>query len=463
MKRFLFLLAMVGMVAQSAQAADFNHMPEFRFDYTNNMNDDDFVLRTGLLWTTTWKQDNLAARIQLVHTNRWSRLWVADWHRTSGESMSAHHHRHGSAYGSLKLAEASVRWDIMDKMYFAIGRSAKTFGSGKHVSDDADSDFMPRTFDGLSLNYDTGFGWVKVFYSSRKMAMDAAGREAIRQRDVQAGTGIAQQHRQHAREARNRQMEAVGANFDFEGGGILPNLNVHAMQVWDARPVPVQPVAAGAEAPDRTKRIRAAVNLMGEFEMSDMMKIGYDGTFAYVTGDARPMIPSAAAGTVPPATDRSVKAYMWDAMLSVDMSMFKVWAGMHQDTGDKGSTPEDEGYDPFFYDRYNNAGFMNAVNWGNLTYYYFGASAMVPGIDTNVAAYYYMFKNSVAVNETPAPDQEGSELDIVVSRKCSDNVSTSIRYSVLMPKEGSKMAGLNGQPVDREKQQQIYWYTSITF
>lgn len=436
MRQFLLVLALVGLVAQSAQAVEVNHSPEFRFDYTNNMEDDgSFVLRTGLLWTSTWKQDALMGRLQLVHTNEWSRLWQADWHKMNGESAYAH--GHGHAYGDLMLAEASVRWDIMDNMYFAIGRAAKTLGSGKHVSADADSDFLFNSFDGLSLNYDTGFGWLKVFYASR------TSRESTQPALGDVNNNVPNTpHAQHMQEARMGQMEAYGVNFDFKGEDMIPSMNLHAMQV-----------RRGGED---NNQWRAAVNLMGEVEMSDMMKIGYDGTFVYVTGKRAEMI-----NNTPQLKD--VKSYMWDAMVSAEMSMFKVWGGMHQDTGDKGSTGDvNEGYDPFFYDRYNNAGFMNAVNWGNLTYYHFGASAMLPVIDTNIAAYYYMFKNTVAATETPSPDQEGSELDIVLSRQCSNNVSTSIRYSMLMPKEGSTMMR-GDQAVAREKQQQIYWYTSITF
>ena len=54
-------------------------------------------------------------------------------------------------------------------------------------------------------------------------------------------------------------------------------------------------------------------------------------------------------------------------------SKFQIYAQFHRDTGDLDETTDTfEGYNPLFYNHFLNAGRMNLLGWGNLTYYSLG-------------------------------------------------------------------------------------------
>ena len=130
------------------------------------------------------------------------------------------------------------------------------------------------------------------------------------------------------------------------------------------------------------------------------------------------------------ATETDISANMMDLEFGYslpEMMSSRFHAGYHMDSGTPGTgATKNETYDGFYYDKHNNAGLMDVVGWGNLTYMRAGFT-LSPMEDLTVAAEYFMFTqtekdgdNSVKGAVRPDVDADedalGIELDLTVNK-----------------------------------------------
>src|SRR5690606_34399602 len=111
------------------------------------------------------------------------------------------------------------------------------------------------------------------------------------------------------------------------------------------------------------------------------------------------------------------------------------------DTGNS-SAGDNETYSGFHYDTHNNAGLMDRFTFGNLTYMRVGA-AFQPSDDVTVGLEYFMFSQTekeggtngagLAGDADANEDELGNEIDLVVTKKYSNNFSTMLRYGIFQP------------------------------
>jgi hypothetical protein len=178
------------------------------------------------------------------------------------------------------------------------------------------------------------------------------------------------------------------------------------------------------------------------------------------------------------ATTTDISTSMMDVELgySIPSAMnARVYAGMHTDSGTKSGT-DDETYDGFHYDEHNNAGLMDVFGWGNLTYTRVGAT-FAPSDDISVAVEYLMFsqteKEDVNNGATAFTDSDtgtagtqafdtteddlGTELDVTVTKKYTNNFNISASYRMFSPGDEFKTAGLE------DSYNQLYIEGKLTF
>src|SRR5690606_35815724 len=160
----------------------------------------------------------------------------------------------------------------------------------------------------------------------------------------------------------------------------------------------------------------------------------YTATYAMYSGETQ----VAGGGAT---TD--ISASMIDAEVGYSMPAtmgLRVHVGYHTDTGTAAGTTDNETYSGFHYDMHNNAGLMDRFTFGNLTYMRVGA-AVHPSDDVTVGLEYFMFSQTEAdqavdangVNANTTEDELGNEIDLVVTKKYSNNFSTMLRYGMFQP------------------------------
>jgi hypothetical protein len=167
------------------------------------------------------------------------------------------------------------------------------------------------------------------------------------------------------------------------------------------------------------------------------MGIDYKLDYAMYSGD------SIAHGTT---TKTDIDASMWDATVGYSMPAmmnFHVWLGMHSDSGTKSGETKHKTYNPFHYDAHENAGQMDILGWGNLTYQRVGVS-INPTDDIGVNLEYLKFTKTektgdsygnagysdlaTALTTTAGEDDLGNEIDLTVTKKYTNNFTTAASY-----------------------------------
>ena len=126
----------------------------------------------------------------------------------------------------------------------------------------------------------------------------------------------------------------------------------------------------------------------------------------------------------------------------------------HMDSGDSNSNDKkSETYEPYFYDRHENAGWMDIFMWGNLTYMQLRYTMDIMD-DLNFAAQYLIFtqtKKEGAISTDnngssfggagdTTKDNLGSELDLAVSKKYEGGFMITARAGMFSPGDEFKAA-----------------------
>lgn len=407
MKKLIALVAVLSYVPFAhAQEGNWTHSGEYRLQYFNNENDpsntlsggdtDQFARNRVKLNTTVRAGEQMTFNVGLVHNS----IWGANPDQTPDSVGVAAAPGTADTSNLLLVNEFAMSWQASDELMFKVGRITQTLGDGTVVSS---NDWYPvaKAFDGLGAMYDLE----KV----RLGAFAVAGARST--------------------VANNNYGNFYGIVADWKDlPAFLKMAHFHYITVSRD-----QGSYAGV-AVDKEATQRIGLTLAG-----DTAGIDYKGTYAMYSGETE-----TAAGV---STD--IDSMMMDFEVGYSMPALmnlRAHVGYHQDSGDSSAGGDNETYEPFHWDSYNRAGLMDVFGWGNLTYLNAGV-ALAPMEDLTVGVEYLMFskteKNDDAYNinhtaitnasTTAGEDDLGTELDLVVTKKYSNNFSIQGRYGMFTP------------------------------
>jgi hypothetical protein len=317
----------------------------------------------------------------------------------------------------LMVNEAYANWMFSDDLSFKFGRQSYQIADGSLIAVN-DWEQNPTAFEGFAGNWEAEFGRFQLI--------------AFKQRELGTSSG-----------AKDGEHNLYGLNFDLK---TMPNwlksVNVHVLKDnADA-------VAASAT------NINSATSLNGldvvrygamasfNFQMIDL-KLNYEGTSGKVK-----TVPGATA-----AVDSvDAKGTMMQAEVGAKFDGFmgsRVFVVYHQDSGAKSGKAGDA-YDNFFYEKHDNAGLMDLVEWGNLTYLTVGLT-LKPGDNTDAGLMWHNFSrtekgagstgdNKTFANYDVSKDAIGNEIDVWGEHRYDGGLSTVLRVGYFTPGDALKNA-----------------------
>lgn len=420
MKKLIALLAVVSYVPLAhAAEGDWTHSGEFRLQYTNN-DEADFdsatqdgrgqtIHQRSKLNTTVRAGEKMTFNLGMVHNADWGSnadqtpddVIGGDAGATAGDPEA------NDTNNLLTINEAYMTWQASDEMTVKAGRISQTFGDGTVVSANEYLN-VQKAFDGGGFIYDLEPVRLAVF-------------------GVRGGNDNA---------TANTYGSFYGVSADLKTmPAFLKMVNLHYIMVKrNAGTYEVDGAAVGLSEED-TARIGVTV-------AGDTAGIDYRATYAMHDGDG--------SDSLAPGTKVGISATMMDLEVGYSMPAmmnFRVHAGYHMDSGDDDPAAGDnDRYNPFHYQQHENAGLMDVLGWGNLTYTRAGF-ALSPMEDLTVGAEYLMFTKTeedglsygsdgstpVAGAAVAGEDDLGTELDVVVTKKYTNNFAIQARYGMFSP------------------------------
>jgi len=205
----------------------------------------------------------------------------------------------------------------------------------------------------------------------------------------------------------------------------LKMVNIHALQ---SKATGIDGTLLGLGADLQDEKLRLGLTVKGDTSGFD-----YRATYAMYSGEL-----------TDGATTTDNDASMIDAELGytmADMMNMRVHALYHTDSG-QDSSSDNTRYDAFFYEQHANAGLMDVVGWGNLTYIKVGV-ALEPVEMTKVGVDYYMFTKTektdaivgtsnagLLTNTGTTDDDLGSEIDVWATRALSNGAELNARIGM---------------------------------
>ncbi len=426
MKRLLSFLA-VAAIVPAAHATDFNMGAEYRLRFQHDGNaagvkdgvtTNAFEHRVRLA-PTFHAGERFTFHADLLHNNVWgvghtNALPVQD------EANMLYVYQ---AYGS---------WMVNDDFMLRFGQAAMTMGDGTVVAAN-DWERNPYAFTGVMGTYDMEFGRLSFF--------------GVKFADPAADTTGA------APTVADPESNAFGLAYSVKAlPEFLNMVNVHVIQVNTDR------LDADANSTSE-EQLRYGLTVAGETAGVD-----YRATYAAHTGELR----DAAAAK----TDREGSMYHIEVGYSLpDMMNTRFYVAYHSDSGQKDGTDKVQSYDSFFYDKHNNAGLMDVVNWGNLTYISAGVT-LSPMEDLDLGLHYHMFSRTektdgvvagnnggILSNFDDDKDAIGSEINLVATQRYSDDFQIQAWVGQFMPGDYLKLS----TGPDRESYTQFFVEAKMTF
>lgn len=375
-------------MAQEGADIKWNAEMRFRFsgnenvDFSKNTWDNATEQRTKIGATFT-KGEDLTATVTLLSAATWGNEGNSN---TSGDMLAA------GAESNVYVYEAFAFWKAMDNFALKVGRGALDLADGSVVAKN-DYEQTPYVFEGAYGVYFTEWANIGLF-----------GVKGMN--DVSAATA---------------DVNFYGLSVDVKS---LPEwlkmVNVHVMESKATG-------IGGASVAD--SKTRYGVTAKG-----DTHAIDYRATYAMYTGER----------TVSAPGDH--KASMLDAEVGYtlpDIMNLRVAALYHTDSGDDNAASGDiKSYDPFFYEKHNNAGLMDLIGWGNATYMKFGVS-LEPMEMTKVGVDYYMFQKTeendsvydtshtaITAVGTASGTDVGTEIDVWATKALSNGAELNARVGM---------------------------------
>lgn len=418
----LALMPAINTAFAADDAAEFNFSGELRarysYDSLPNGVKKEFggnrVDQRGVLGVTMRKGESLTGHATLINANRWG-------NQTGVDSAEGYFDGNNQA-NQLLVNEFWGWWKATDSLSFMVGRSGWTMADGRVISRN-DYETNPTSFSNATVSWDSDF--LKISLTGVK----AADSELIAQNDPENVFYV--------------------LSGDFKNlPDFLKMANVHLIQhkkdTYDAAPIGTFNLGE-----DGWTMTRYGLTLGGEVANAD-----YNLTYAGLTGNSIVRLP----GFV--KTDLS--AWMFDATAGYtlpDAMSLRFWGGFHSDSGDDTSASKNTRYTGFYYDVHDNAGAMDIMRWGNLTYYRTGVSVS-PLEDMQFGVEYFGFSRTKS-NDGPAFDPArvftiapntnkaiGSEIDITANKKYDNGMMIGARYSMFSPGAHMKFGTAVGRPTE---------------
>lgn len=280
----------------------------------------------------------------------------------TGNSRYDQHNGIGNTDNLIMVQEAYGTWILNESMSMRFGRSAIFFGD-QLVMGQNDYLRTPSSFDGAVLNYE----------------MDAV-------RFMLWGARLANYTRAPGASGANEpnpQANSIGLSVDAKKlPPFLKMANLHVIRNTKAT------TPAGGIDKDRfgENGYRYGLSLGGDVKAFD-----YRASYAGISTNYYDQ-----AVVNGPLTKYDGNAWMLDLEAGFRLAVMdsRAYIRYHTDSGD-GSTSvvKASTYNPYFYEQHGNAGQMDMLRWGNLTYYSIGFS-MKPMDQLTVGIEGYMFKKT---------------------------------------------------------------------
>lgn len=424
MKKLIALLAILATasVASADNHGNFTATGEFRMRYKYDQN------VTGNKDTEPTSKDAASHRFKIggmfkssekVSAN-FTLLNNATWGSAKG---TAKHTGAGNAADTLLVQQVYSTWMVDDTFSIKMGRWSHEIADGSLVGIN-DYQSTPFSFEGILGTYSqesfTGELWLV-----RLAEYDTQSTDSNTDQDPE--------------------MNLLGLNFDFKSlPEFLSMANVHVLYID-------QDVQFGANNATVTANgqavTRYGVALGGETAGLDY-KVNYEAE----TGENK----NGAAGGAVTTQDVATNMYQVELGYSLPEVMnSRFYVLYHADSGTgTGTNPKDETYNPLFYEQHYNAGLMDIVAWGNLTYISLGYT-LEPMEDTMVGIHYHMFSktekntattagtygSSILATQSTDDDKIGDEIDLVATKKYTSNFSMTTRLGMFMPGDVIKNGG----------------------
>lgn len=437
MRRLLAVVALVSFMptanAQDKGKAEFSPSAEFRARYNwtqngggtkNTANQIDGRMKFGANYKANEK---FSAHATVLHAG------------TYGENDNTHEIGDPStnnAQNVLMVNEAYANWMFSDDLSFKVGRQNYQIADGSLIAVN-DWEQNPTAFEGLVANWEAEFGRFQLL--------------GFKQRELGAASASA-----------DGEHNLYGLNFDLKA---MPNwfkaLNVHVLK--DSADAITGSAADHKSATTLSGLdvIRYGAMATFNFAMIDL-KLNYEGTSGKIKSVA------AGPGAV---TSTDAKGTMMQAEVGAKFDAFmgsRVFVVYHKDSGSKGGKVG-EAYDSFFYEKHENAGLMDLVNWGNLTYITAGLT-LKPGDNTDAGIMYHMFSrtekgtgsggdNTTFAGYQADKDKIGDEIDVWAQHRYDGGLSTVLRLGYFTAGDALK----NFTPKRDENIMQVMVEGKLTF
>lgn len=439
MKKLVGLLAALALLP-SAQAGELAHSAEYRLRYQVDQDKDGVSGGKGS--TNDWKQrfklgstfrsgEKLTGQLTLLHNSTWGHSGLGNTAATypvagvTGDSELAKMDGVANGENLVLVNEAYGSWMASNELLIRFGRGALAMADGRVIGVN-DWGPTPNAFEGVLFTWDKEFARFNAY--GVKFAQLLASSDP--------GPSVS-----------DPEINSYGLNVDWKTlPEFLKMVNFHAIQVnvdagMGAANTAVQTIP-------QESRMRYGLVVSG-----DAMNVDYRLTYAAHTGKYTNY-----SGAPSTTTDR--EGSMIDAEFGYrlpDWMNSRISFLYHTDTGEKDGVTDNKAttYDPYFYERHDNAGWMDIYLWGNLTYMQLRYTMDIMD-DLSFAAQYLIFSQTEKAGSTSAgvngftgtaagtaatENALGTELDLAVAKKYEGGLTITARAGMFSP--GAEYASTN--------------------
>ncbi|NQZ02651.1 MAG: alginate export family protein [Bdellovibrionales bacterium] len=504
MKQLLSIVAILATAsvaqADSHGSDKLSHDAEYRVRYQFDQNisgtkdeqpgSQDGIAHRFKLGTTFKASEKLSAHLTLLHNANWGSTDIngstsLSGHQPTGDSRAV---LNGTDNGEnmVLVNEAYGVWQVSDSLNVKFGRGSITLGDGNFVSSN-DWQNTPFAFEGVLATYMTEAADIAVF--------GIRYAEWSRVNTTGLTPSVVNQHDD------DPESNSYGVSINLKSLPEIFNLvNFHVQQNVSDEIYSLGGTATTGLQTAGTPAIPAFTNLRYGAAIAGETG-GFDFHLNYEAEQGTARLGQAEG-------DLAASMYQIELGYSLPETMnSRFYLLYHSDTGDEdgitgadcagriavgGDCNDDKNvarqrYDGFFYEQHRNAGLMDILAWGNLTYYSAGWT-FEPVSDLMIGLHYHMFFRTVdtdtvqfqgantgfnsagngaytsSLTEAGSGDDNedldiGQELDIVATQKFEGGFSITARGGMFMPGEHLK----NSKDDQEETYSQLFLEGRMTF